>query len=182
MWLRKDRHSGWQSCLHALILAILGLIVLQTLDERPPELIVEAGEVDVPAKIDPRQYAKATRPEPSAPSMANAMLVTTSAPSQVTVPAVEDTEEFEIGMGDAFGAGLGIGFGGGGGGGIGFFGSRANARRVVFIVDVSMSLKEKQFTMIKEELSKSLNRLAAEHRIPGDLLCRARPGLPGMSL
>jgi len=157
----KGSALGVAVLVHALILAILGLIVLQTLDERPPELIVEAGEVDVPAKIDPRQYAKATRPEPSAPSMASAMLVTTSAPSQVTVPAVEDTEEFEIGMGDAFGAGLGIGFGGGGGGGIGFFGSRANARRVVFIVDVSMSLKEKQFTMIKEELSKSLNRLAA---------------------
>ncbi|MGI9242418.1 MAG: hypothetical protein ACR2RV_16590 [Verrucomicrobiales bacterium] len=157
----KGSAFGVAILLHGLILSLLGLIVLQTMEEAPPELVVEAGDVEIPATIVPREFANATRPNPSAPSMATAMVVTASAPSIVSVPEVEDTDAFEIGMGDAFGAGLGIGMGGSGGGGVGFFGSRSTASRVAYIVDVSMSLSEKQFTMIKEELSKSLNRLAA---------------------
>ena len=64
-------------------------------------------------------------------------------------------------MGEGFGAGMGIGLGGSGGGGVGFFGSKATANRVVFIVDVSASLSQRQFEMIKEELTKSLMKLAA---------------------
>jgi hypothetical protein len=158
----KGSAIGVAVLLHALILLLLGLIVLQTMVEDVPVLVVESTQIDLPTRIDPRQFARASRPEPSAPSMANAMVVATAAPSLVTVPEVEATEEFEIGMGDAFGAGLGIGMGGSGGGGVGFFGSRSTASRVVFIVDVSASLNEKQFTMIKEELSKSLNRLVSD--------------------
>ena len=156
----KSSALGIAVLVHVLIFLLLTLIVFNVIDDDVPELVIESSEIEAPVKINPQQFTRASKPEPSAPSMAKAMVVTTTAPSLVTVPAVEDTEEFEIGMGDAFGAGLGIGLGGSGGGGVGFFGSKATAERVVFIVDVSLSLSEKQFTMIKDELTKSLNRLA----------------------
>lgn len=156
----KGSALGIAFLIHLLILFVLTLIVLQSMKEDAPELVVESSNVEAPVKVDPKRFANAAKPEPSAPSMAKAMVVATMTASPVSVPAVEDTDQFEFGMGDAFGAGLGIGTGGSGGGGVGFFGSRSTASRVVFIVDVSASLSEKQFSMIKEELTKSLNRLA----------------------
>ena len=158
--IAKGSAIGIAVLIHALIFLLLTFIVLQTMSDDPPELIVESSDVEAPIVINPKQFATETKPNPSAPSMAKAMVVSTTAPSLMSVPAIEDTDEFEIGLGDAFGAGLGIGIGGSGGGGIGFFGSRSMAERVVFIVDVSASLSDKQFSMIKEELTKSLNRLA----------------------
>ena len=147
--------------IHALILMLLGFIVLAGLQPDPPELMVESSNVEAPVKVDPKRFAKPAKPEPSAPSMAKAMVISSIAPASITVPSIEETDSFEPGMGNDFGAGLGIGTGGFGGGGVGFFGSTSTAERVVFIVDVSASLSEKQFTMIKEELTKSLKRLAA---------------------
>ena len=64
-----------------------------------------------------------------------------------------------FGIGDGWGKGADFGSGQKGGS-IGFFGSRSVAERVVFAVDVSGSLSKMQFSMIKRELSKSLDRLA----------------------
>ena len=110
--IRAERHDGVARgsavgialLIHVLIFALLALIVFQTLNEDVPELVVESGAVEAPVKLNPKTFNRATKPEPSAPSMTKAMVVTTTAPSMVTVPAVEDVEEFEIGMGDAFGA------------------------------------------------------------------------------
>ena len=156
----KGSAVGIAILVHVLILFLLTLIVLQTMKDDAPELVVESSNVEAPVKVDPKRFSKAAKPEPSAPSLAKAMVVATMMPSAVSVPEVEDTNQFEFGMGDAFGAGLGIGTGGSGGGGVGFFGSRSTANRVIFIVDVSASLSEKQFSMIKRELTKSLDRLA----------------------
>lgn len=157
----KGSAVGIALLVHALVLMLLAFIVMQTMREDVPELIVESSSIEPVVKVDPKKFARSSRPDPSSPSMSKTTVITSIAPANITVPSVEDADGFEIGSAEGFGAGLGIGTGGSGGGGVGFFGNRTMASRVVFIVDVSASLSEKQFEMIKEELTSSLMKLAA---------------------
>jgi von Willebrand factor type A domain len=84
-------------------------------------------------------------------------------------PAVEGTSAVEGAMsgGSASGSGKGsfdaiasLGVAGGGGGkGVGFFGTRARADTVIFIVDMSGSMEGHRFDRATEELTHSLNLL-----------------------
>lgn len=87
------------------------------------------------------------------------------------VPAVEGTSAVEGAMAGGSGSGSGSGkgsfdaiaslgvAGGGGGKGVGFFGTRARADTVIFIVDMSGSMEGHRFDRAVEELTHSLNLL-----------------------
>jgi hypothetical protein len=86
-------------------------------------------------------------------------------------PAVEGASAIEGAMAGSSGSGSGSGkgtfdaiaslgaAGGGGGKGVGFFGTRARADSVVFIVDMSGSMEGHRFDRAVEELIRSLNLL-----------------------
>jgi hypothetical protein len=87
------------------------------------------------------------------------------------VPAVEGASAVEGAMAGGSGSGTGSGkgsidavaslgaAGGGGGKGVGFFGTRARADSVIFIVDMSGSMEGHRFDRAVEELTHSLNLL-----------------------
>lgn len=64
----------------------------------------------------------------------------------------------DLGEGVGFGAGLGMG-GPGTGLGTSFFGNQAKGKHVVFVVDVSASMSGEQFSLMKSELTRSLEGL-----------------------
>jgi hypothetical protein len=86
-------------------------------------------------------------------------------------PAVEGASAIEGAMAGGSGSGTGAGkgsfdaiaslgaAGGGGGKGVGFFGTRARADSVIFIVDMSGSMEGHRFDRAVEELIRSLNLL-----------------------
>jgi hypothetical protein len=86
-------------------------------------------------------------------------------------PAVEGASAIEGAMAGSSGSGSGSGkgsfdaiaslgaAGGGGGKGVGFFGTRARADTVVFVVDMSGSMEGHRFDRAVEELIRSLNLL-----------------------
>jgi hypothetical protein len=147
---------------HVVLIAILSFIVVQLAEEDPPELSIISGPTTKETNIDMKLYTSNTQPKPSAPSRASNLLTSTSAAS-MSIPSLDvESVTPSMGIGDSFGMGFGSGAGGkGGGGGVTFFGSKSTAQRVAFIVDVSRSLSDRQFAMIKEELSKSLSKLSA---------------------
>jgi von Willebrand factor type A domain len=86
------------------------------------------------------------------------------------VPAVEGALKGSTGSGTGAGhfdavASLGAGGGGGSGKGVGFFGTRARAETVVFIVDMSGSMNDgRRFDRAVDELIRSLNALVPTQR------------------
>jgi len=126
---------------HALIFAVLALIVIAAVNNDPPELIVESTGADDTPKITKNDFAKKISNEkPSPPSHVSSQMITSSTPSAVTVPMVEDiTEDPVIGDstdGDGFGGG---GFGDGGGGAK-FFGTPGGGNNIVIVIDTSTSM------------------------------------------
>ncbi len=145
--------------LHAALLVVLAFVTMVGVKEEPPELtVLSAGLTNPAPKIDKKIFDKTQRTKPSSSSKAARLIVATDV-SPVAIPMIEtDNLTPTIGSGVEFGTGLGIG-GGGDGIGANFFGSTSKGRRFAFIIDVSLSLSDVQFKMIKDELTKSLKRL-----------------------
>lgn len=143
------------------VLLVLMLISFTFFEEDEIELVVAQGPRDASTNINKEQFQQSRQMKPApATSSSSSPILTSVAASPNAVFAIEslaDTNNF--GIGDGWGKGASFGSGNQGGS-IGFFGSRSVAQRVVFIVDVSGSLSNQQFTMIKNELNKSLKRLA----------------------
>ena len=143
------------------VLLVLMLISFTFFEEDEIELVVAQGPRDTKASIDKEQFQQSRQMKPTpASSSSSSPILTSVAASPNAVFAIESlavTNTF--GIGDGWGKGASFGSGQQGGS-IGFFGSRSVAQRVIFIVDVSASLSSQQFTMIKNELNKSLKRLA----------------------
>ena len=147
---------------HVALVAILAYIVIGVVEEDPPEISLISGPKAQENRIETKQYTTANQPKPSAPSQASNLL-TSTVMANVAVPSIEmDVAAPALGVGNSFGMGFGSGVGGKvGGSGVAFFGSASTANRVAFIVDVSRSLSDRQFSMIKEELNKSLKKLSS---------------------
>ncbi len=143
------------------VLLVLMLISFTFFEEDEIELVVAQGPRDTKTNINKEQFQqrRQMKPTPASSSSSSPILASVAAsPNAVfAIESLADTNTF--GIGDGWGKGASFGSGQQGGS-VGFFGSRSVAQRVVFIVDVSASLSNQQFTMIKNELNKSLKRLA----------------------
>jgi len=147
--------------LNGAVLLLLMLISISVFKQEVVELVLESGpnesRIDNSKKVF--QISKKQKPQPANASNA-APVISSVTFSNDAVFAIEDDGALQdFGLGDGWGKGADFGSGQKGGS-IGFFGSRSVAERVVFIVDVSASLSKMQFGMIKQELTKSLDRLA----------------------
>jgi len=147
--------------LNATVLFVLMLISFTFFEEDEVELVVAQGPRDTKTNINKEQFQQRRQMKPTpASSSSSSPILTSVAVSPNAVFAIESlTDNNTFGIGDGWGKGASFGSGQQGGS-VGFFGSRSVAQRVVFIVDVSASLSSQQFTMIKNELTKSLKRLA----------------------
>jgi hypothetical protein len=72
-----------------------------------------------------------------------------------------------------FGQGIGGGLGSGMGGGVSFFGLKGVGQRHLFVVDLSLSMTQKQLDVLKEELIISLEKLSSG--ISYQIICFAGP-------
>ncbi|MEM9479280.1 MAG: hypothetical protein AAGA58_06410 [Verrucomicrobiota bacterium] len=144
--------------LHAVILFVLAIIVAETIKTPPPELtIMAAASGDSDMEIDKKVFEKTKMQKPAAPSRASNTLVA-NAPSAVALASLDiPNETLSFGLTADFGDG-GLGAGPGGASAK-FFNQSSSGERFAFIIDVSGSLSDVQFRMIKEELNKSLKKL-----------------------
>ena len=147
--------------LNAGILLVLMLISISVFRQEVVELVFETGSNETKFENNKKsfQISKKQKPQPANASAASPVISAVNF-SNNAVFAIEDNGALQnFGIGDGWGKGANFGSGQKGGS-IGFFGSRSVAERVVFAVDVSGSLSKMQFSMIKRELIKSLDRLA----------------------
>ena len=162
----NTRGAKWSSLViavlvHVGLLALLAFIVVQAATDAPPEFVVAAAAETEKPDMEKKTYATKNQPKPSAPSRAANTIAALTA-SNIAVPTTELVlENPGLGIGTGFGDGFGDGLGEGIGGGVAFFGNTSTAKRVAFIIDVSRSLSDTQFEMIKKELNKSLRKLPA---------------------
>ncbi len=153
--------------LHVVILVVLGLVIVFRSPE--PEISIIAVNVPAPVQIPDEKRViedpKKRKPNPS--SAAAIPTITTTAVSAVAIPV--PLEESITGnplgsMGDGLGAGLRGMFGGGDGVGPAFFGIKTDAARIVFVVDVSLSMSsgkglKNAYFRVEDELVKALAAL-----------------------
>ena len=102
---------------HALLIAMLAVLVLPAALDPEPDLIVSVAAQEAKTKPQRRTISQLQNPQrPSTPSSAAAKIITASAVSPIAVPTVElPMENGLIGVGTD-GAGFGSGFAVGGGG------------------------------------------------------------------
>lgn len=156
---------------HALLLIVAGYFVVSTIVARPkPEF--KAGPKG-PANNEQRHKIQMTKRTNSMSAPAQTQRIVTKGVSAISLPdlpSVNDSSEFNpmamVGMG-APGSMGGPGGGGGVGGGgapISFFGLRAKAKDVVFIIDITGSMVSGQkdattWTRLETEFEKALRSL-----------------------
>ncbi len=99
-------------------------------------------------------------PTPPAASSAVANVITTTAPTAVSVP---DTNQMvsvdapDFGSSDDFG--MGFGFGDASSSATTFFGSSVTGNRIAYVIDYSLSMKGTRDTLMREELTQSVENL-----------------------
>lgn len=112
-----------------------------------------------------KKMSTSAKQKPSAPSSSSAKVIATSTPSNLAIPVPEvDVAEpsIDFGSGDDFGDGWGNGDGSGmgGGGGASFFNQKVVAKRVVYVIDYSLSMKGARDQLMRAEMKKSIENLS----------------------
>ena len=110
---------GMALLVHGLIFALLAWIVLDVINDDPPEIIVESaqGESDIP--IVKKEFMQNMQQKPSAAASQASTVISAATLSPMALPTIEDSFEdadfgMAIGDGDFGAGGLGLGTGGGG--------------------------------------------------------------------
>jgi len=151
---------------HVLLVIYLAYFVVADTPPAPPQFQTSVPVSDNTEVV--RDNRKRTPDDPSSSSVANQMeAVTSFETSDFALPSMDDKQLRigPVGMNDGFGPSMS--FGSKDGGVVSFFGSRAKARKIVFVVDVSASMKKagssgkRRFDLMKEELRKSVQALPA---------------------
>ncbi len=108
----------------------------------PPEIVASPGPVTSDEKITKKEVVQQTPTKPPAPSSASVSTISSFGASAVSVPAVEfEAPEETVELGSSFGSGLSFGAGSmAAGGEISFMGNSGAGSRVVFAVDMSLSM------------------------------------------
>lgn len=155
-----------------IVMVILGVIlwliaILPTFVETPVIVTYQAPPKAEEKPVDRPDLAKGLKPKPASSSSSMARVIATASESPVAVPMPEETAEpVPFGVDDDFNAGFGAGDGDGdGGGGSSFFGTPRKGKRVVYLVDFSLSMESDvtgggtRIDALKKELIRSINAL-----------------------
>lgn len=146
-----------------LVGLILFFLAINSINLTQPDVIAYKASSQDDDQIEQKEINPSVQRKPSAPSssMAKVIAANTTSPTAIPVPEVDNpVESVEFGDGDDFGAGWGGGGGASGGGGTTFFGQKSNAERIAFVIDYSASMRGERETLMRKELTKSLDQLA----------------------
>jgi len=132
-----------------------------------------------PRKLEMRVKMKNLQKSSSRPKLQPRMLAQT--PSDIALPEIPikqrtktKVQRNSATLGAAgVGQGIGGGFGTGLGGGASFFGLKGIGSTIVFVVDLSASMSEKQLNLLKKELAKSIRSLP--QGVHFQIICFAGP-------
>ncbi|MCP5536624.1 MAG: VWA domain-containing protein [Akkermansiaceae bacterium] len=148
-----------------LIGVLLMLFLLPVVDSFAPEIVSYQAPAEEEQKQEQREMTRQVQPKPSSPSSAMAKVIAANTVSNIAIPVPDTNADLsvDLGNGDDFGDGWGDGdgWGSGGGGSTTFFGQKVTAQRVVYVIDYSASMKGQRIKLLKAELAKSINRMAA---------------------
>lgn len=146
--------------IHVVLGVIFALVVILPAIREEPEIIAEviAPGPRIDQQMQKRSVTKQVE-KAAAPSAASpiARLMRANTTAVIAAPEVKKVSDGPIGLGEGdFGDG-GFGAGSGGfGSGASFFGAKSAAKRVVFVLDTSLSMSGAQREMILQEMEKTL--------------------------
>ena len=145
-----------------LIGVILAFIILPSLSQKSTALVTYQAAMPEDVRVDQKRMDTQVQRKPSAPSSAMAKVVASTAPSPISVPVPEVTENpsLDYGSDGDFGSGWGSGDGTGAGG-TSFFGQSVRAERICYVIDFSSSMgSQGRADLMRKELSKSVGQLS----------------------
>lgn len=171
--LRQRKRDFVQSLITALVCLVLIctalwlVALLPNFTETPTIVTYQSPKPPEEKRLDRPDLAKGAKPKPSNASSASARVLASAVEAPVSVPMPEVTDPTgPFGIDDDFNAGFGAGDGeGDGGGGSSFFGTGRPGKRVVYIVDFSLSMESdvatggSRIAALKTELTRSIKTL-----------------------
>ncbi|MEX2578282.1 MAG: hypothetical protein WD342_04425 [Verrucomicrobiales bacterium] len=164
---------------HLILVVWLSMWAISEAKAPPPQIVARPAPAETEEPQDqPRIEKKPVQPAASAQGRPME-IISSLAVSDLAVPEFDATDmEMEpTSLGQPFGASMS--FGSAGDGMVSFFGSKANAKKLVFVVDVSRSMSMQgdsgtsRFKLMKEELKKTVGSLP--HGIQYQLVFFAGP-------
>ena len=159
------------STISSIVIAILSIVLIGLLLAflftspmfRETPVIVTYTAATQPEEVQEiKKMSTSTKQKPSAPSSSSAKVIATSTPSDIAIPVpdVEVTEpSVDFGSGDDFGNGWSSGNDSGMGGGASFFNQKVMAKRVVYVIDYSQSMRGVRDQLMRAEMKKSIENL-----------------------
>jgi len=170
--LRQERRGQLVSivttvAVHAILLLLLTLIFVSLGPEEVPQIVAVTEKGLEPDNLKKKDFARSVKQKPQpAQSASRVQPIAAALASPIAVPSIEDPAEVPVGIGVDIGRGFGFGRGkggGGGGGSMSFFGAKAQANKIVFLVDFSESMVREgggvRLERLKKELINSLSKL-----------------------
>lgn len=164
---KKEKLSALYVALgaHILIIILLAFWIVSGPPSAPPQIVTRAPTTEKAETV--KNERKRTTFEPKASAINEIKVVSSFQTSDFAMPDMEHDDLMigPVGMSDMFGASMS--FGSKNGGMVSFFGSRSKAKKIVFVVDVSASMKKagssgkRRFDLMKEELRRSVVALPA---------------------
>lgn len=162
---RKEQLSSLYVALgiHVVLIILLAFWIVTGPPPVPPRIVTRAPASEREEIV--RKERKRT-PSESSPAAASRMeAVSSISELPIAMPEMDASGVMAGPVGMNAGFGPSVDFGGRGGGLVSFFGSRAKAKKIVFVVDASASMKKagssgkRRFDLMKEELKKSISAL-----------------------
>ena len=152
-------HAGAAVVLMSLFLAPAVLF--------PPPLRILAAPEEILLEVDTIAFERLIQPKPRSPSSSVAPVLSAYPLAPIEVPEVDtstiiDPLELGVGLGLGFDGVFGISAGSLEGAGMNFFGNKAVAKKVVFVVDASKSMNADRQDVMRRELSRAVNALPAD--------------------
>lgn len=145
-----------------LIGLLLAFLFINPIFRETPVLVSYQAPVQQEELQETKKMSTSAKQKPSAPSSSSAKVIATSAPSDIAIPVpdVDVTEpSIDFGSGNDFGDGWSSGDDSGMGGGASFFNQTVKAKRVVYVIDYSLSMKGVRDELMRAEMKKSIGLL-----------------------
>ena len=150
--------------LHLVVGFILTVLVLTSVRETPPTLVITGSPQEQTPVLPKRTINHLSNWQRPSASSSAAEVIAASALPTVAIPHIEHPAHdallgIDLGEGAGFGAGLGLGGAGAGSGMTAFFGNKSDGKHIAFAVDVSDSMSSRQLQLMKTELTRALEGL-----------------------
>jgi len=162
---RKDKIASLITAvvIHLILIVVFSLWAIAKVKGPPPQILARAMPESETDQSDNERLKREVSPPPSL-AASQLDLVSSVSTSEVSIPEIsmEIMNPNPVSTGAAFAPSMNFG---GGTGDVTFFGSKAKAKKVVYVVDVSGSMNAKgemgksKFDLMKEELKRSVSAL-----------------------